>query len=258
MPPQIFIIILSIMPFSDENLNSIAQESNNNMNNVTTRLTHVRQRIQAAEQAYGREPGSVTLIAVSKKQPVSAIQSAIQLGQRVFAENYLQDALPKLSALRGQNLEWHFIGDIQSNKTAEIAKNFDWVQCISRVKIAQRLHLARDGMPPLNVTIQVNISDEAAKSGCKLEEVSALAEAIEGLPNLRLRGLMAIPAVCGNFAAQRHPFHALHAAFNALCQRGYTLDTLSMGMSADMEAGIAEGATHVRVGTDIFGPRPGA
>jgi len=244
------------MLFSDENLNSIAQESNINMNNVTTRLTNVRQRIHNAEKAHARTTDSVTLVAVSKKQPISAIQQAIQQGQHIFAENYLQDALSKIIALREEKLEWHFIGDIQSNKTRDIATHFDWVQCVSREKIARRLNDARKGMPPLNVTIQVNSSGEASKSGCQFDEIQQLAAVIEDLPNLRLRGLMTIPATSADFSAQRVPFQHLHAAFIELQQLGYDIDTLSMGMSADMEAGIAEGATHVRIGTDIFGPRP--
>jgi hypothetical protein len=226
------------------------------MNSVTSRLENVRQRIHAAEQAYGRTPGSVTLIAVSKKQPVKAIEEALAAGQRIFAENYLQDALPKIIALKGQNLEWHFIGDIQSNKTQDIARHFDWVHCVSREKIARRLDAARGTQqPPLNVCLQVNISAEATKSGCQLAELPQLAEIISQLPSLQLRGLMAIPESSTDFATQRQPFHALHKAFNELCGQGFALDTLSMGMSNDMEAAIAEGATHVRIGTDIFGPR---
>lgn len=226
------------------------------MNSVTSRLEKVRQRIQTAEQEYHRVPGSVQLIAVSKKQPVQAIEEAITAGQRVFAENYLQDALPKLIALKGQNLEWHFIGDIQSNKTSDIARHFDWVHCVSREKIARRLNDARGtAQAPLNVCLQVNISGEASKSGCTLAELPMLAAVVSALPNLQLRGLMVIPAHSDAFDAQRQPFHALQQAFTELRAQGYELDTLSMGMSNDMEAAIAEGATHVRIGTDIFGPR---
>lgn len=177
---------------------------------------------------------------------------------RDFGENYLQEALVKIEALRGLDICWHFIGPMQSNKTRPIAEHFDWVHSVDRAKIARRLSEQRPtNLPPLQICLQVNVSDEASKSGVKLEELPPLVQAVRALPNLVLRGLMAIPEVSNNPEVQRSAFSKLHDALVELQALAPTMDTLSMGMSADLEAAIAEGATMVRVGTDIFGPRHG-
>lgn len=224
---------------------------------ILTRLQAVRERIRSAEQQAGRAPGSVTLLAVSKRHPAAAIRTAAEAGQRCFGESYVQEALGKMAELADLPLEWHFIGPIQSNKTATIAANFHWVHSVEREKIARRLSDQRPAeLPPLNVCIQVNISGEASKSGAPLAAVPELAQAIQALPRIRLRGLMAIPAPSHDPQQQRVPFRRLREAFDSLRQgTGADLDTLSMGMSADMEAAIAEGATIVRIGTNIFGTR---
>ena len=201
----------------------------------------------------GREPATVGLLAVSKTQPAAAIRDAFAAGLRDFGENYLQEALEKQAALTDLPLIWHFIGPIQSNKTRPIAEHFDWVHSVDRLKIAQRLSDQRPAhLPALNICLQVNVSGEDSKSGCSPEELTALARAVVALPNLRLRGLMAIPEPTDDVAAQ-------HAAFARLRQLrdelALNLDTLSMGMSHDLEAAIAEGATWVRIGTALFGAR---
>ncbi len=212
-----------------------------------------------AEQRYGRPAGSVALLAVSKQQPATAIAEVAAAGQTRFGENYLQEALPKMAALaEGEQaeLEWHFIGPIQSNKTRLIAENFAWVHSVDRLKIAQRLSMQRPGeLEPLNLCLQVNISGEASKSGVEPAELAELAMAVAALPRLRLRGLMAIPAPCDDFAEQRRACARLREWQEQLAGSGLLLDTLSMGMSDDLEAAIAEGATLVRIGTAIFGPR---
>jgi pyridoxal phosphate enzyme (YggS family) len=220
-------------------------------------LAAVQQRITASEQKYARAPGSVQLLAVSKTQGAERIREAFQQGQRRFAENYLQEALTKLEQLQDLAIEWHFIGPIQSNKTRDLAEHFDWIHTVDRLKIAERLSNQRPaGKTPLNVLIQLNISEEDSKSGASLAELPALAAAIARLPHLLLRGLMAIPAPSADFATQRQVFHRLARARDALVQAGHTrCQELSMGMSADYEAAIAEGATFVRIGTDIFGAR---
>jgi pyridoxal phosphate enzyme (YggS family) len=198
----------------------------------------------------------VTLVAVSKTRPATAIRSAYEEGQRDFGENYLQEALEKIAAFPGEALVWHFIGPIQSNKTRAIAEHFDWVHSVDRLKLARRLNDQRPpDMPPLNVCLQVNISGEASKSGVEPEALAALATSVAELPRLRLRGLMAIPAASDDPEQQRRPFRALREALERLRADGLALDTLSMGMTNDLEAAIAEGATLVRVGTAIFGPR---
>jgi hypothetical protein len=201
----------------------------------------------------------VHLLAVSKTQPAEAVRAAFDAGQRAFGENYVQEALAKIAALadlRAQ-LQWHLIGPLQSNKTRVVAEAFDWVQSVDRLKIAQRLSEQRPpGLPPLNICLQVNISGEASKSGVLPAELPALAEAVAALPRLRLRGLMAIPEPEEDFERQRAPHRALRELLEALNAQGLALDTLSMGMSADVEAAIAEGATLVRVGTALFGARP--
>ena len=214
-------------------------------------------RLLQALQAHGRAPGSVALVAASKSQPVERIRELAALGQRRFGENYLQEARPKMDACADLGLEWHFIGALQSNKAADVAAHFDWVHTVASRPVAQRLSQARGSeRPPLNVCLQVNIDGEASKSGVSIDGAAELAWAVADLPGLRLRGLMTIPAPAADFAAQRRPFRALHALLDRLCAQGLALDTLSMGMSGDLEAAVAEGATLVRVGTALFGPRP--
>lgn len=227
------------------------------MSDLASRLTAVLARIRAAEQRFHRPPHSVTLLAVSKTHPPEAIAEVAAAGQRHFGENYLQEALDKLEALRDLELDWHFIGPIQSNKTRKIAESFQWVHSVDRLKIAQRLSEQRPkDLPPLNICLQVNISREPTKQGLSLEEVAPAAHQVAALPRLRLRGLMAIPASSRDFDAQRQAFACLRECQEALIRAGLPLDTLSMGMSDDLEAAIAEGATLVRIGTAIFGPRP--
>jgi len=231
------------------------------MSTIPANLQAVRERIAAAAQSASRHPHDVKLLAVSKTFPVEAVIAATQAGQMAFGENYLQEAIEKIGALQRAGLlrEWHFIGPIQSNKTRPIAEHFDWVHSVEREKIAQRLSDQRpESLPPLNVCLQVNISGEASKSGVMPEESEQVAKAIARMPGLRLRGLMAIPKPAAGFEAQRAPFRAMRELYERLRADGLELDTLSMGMSADIEAAIAEGATIVRVGTAIFGARDDA
>lgn len=232
------------------------------MHKIDDKLAKVTARIHQAAIAAGRDPQTVQLIAVSKTQPAAAVAEAYVWGQRAFGENYLQEALDKQAALQTlpnvepHSIEWHFIGPIQSNKTRPIAAHFSWVHSVDRLKIAQRLSEQRPHeLPPLSICVQVNIDDETTKSGVALVDLPELAAAIRPLPRLQLRGLMAIPAATNNPAQQRAAFAKLRNALNALNEQGFALDCLSMGMSGDMEAAIAEGATFVRVGTDIFGAR---
>lgn len=227
------------------------------MHKIDDQLAKVTARIHQAAAAAGRNPQTVQLIAVSKTQPAQALREAYTWGQRAFGENYLQEALDKQAQLADLvDLAWHFIGPIQSNKTRPIAEHFDWVHSVDRLKIAQRLHEQRPAeKPPLNICVQVNIDDETTKSGISLAELPALVAAIAPLSRLKVRGLMAIPAATNNQAQQRAAFAKLRAALERLNLQGLGLDTLSMGMSGDLEAAIAEGATYVRVGTDIFGAR---
>jgi pyridoxal phosphate enzyme (YggS family) len=224
-------------------------------------LTSLAERITAAARRAGRDPAAITLVAVSKTFPAADVIAAARAGQRHFGENYVQEALPKMAAVRAAvpqlPLVWHFIGPIQSNKTRAIAEHFDWVQSVDRLKIAQRLSAQRPaGAPPLNVLLQVNISGEASKSGVAPADVPALAHAVAALPNLRLRGLMAIPEPQDDPARQQQPLAALRRLFEAQrAAAGSDWDTLSMGMSGDLEAAIAEGSTMVRVGTALFGAR---
>ncbi len=220
------------------------------------RLRAVRDRIHAAEQRFQRPPGAVRLLAVSKTQPVTAVAAMAAAGQTGFGENYVQEALDKMTELAALALEWHFIGPIQANKTRPIAERFAWVHSVDRLKLAERLSAQRPvSLPPLNVCLQVNIDREPTKHGLDPAEVSAIAAAVAVLPRLRLRGLMAIPAPAADFAAQRPAFARLRTLQDQLTAAGLALDTLSMGMSDDLEAAIAEGATLVRVGTALFGPR---
>ncbi len=232
------------------------------MSRIARNLQAVIDNIVAFEHEAGRAPGSVQLLAVSKTFGPEAVLEAVQGGQLAFGENYLQEGLDKIRALSAatptpdQALEWHFIGPIQSNKTRPIAEHFDWVHTVEREKIAQRLSDQRpDGMPPLNVCLQVNISGEASKSGAAPQELAALAEAVARLPRLRLRGLMAIPEPEDDLERQRAAFARVRELYEGLRAGGLPLDTLSMGMSGDMRAAILEGATIVRVGSAIFGAR---
>lgn len=224
---------------------------------ISEALTKIRQRIADTARQYNRSPESVQLLAVSKTRPIADIVTAIEQGQTRFGENYLQEALPKIEALRDNKiLEWHFIGPLQSNKTRIIAEQFDWLHSLCKLKHARRLNKQRPKhLPPLNVCIQVNISEEAQKSGIHLNDLATLAQAIAELPRLRLRGLMTLPAPSQSFQEQRIPFRRMRMALQELQASGLTLDTLSMGMTNDMEAAIAEGATLVRIGTGIFGER---
>ena len=226
------------------------------MNNMRKNLNRVREQIVEAALAQKREPDSILLLAVSKKKPASDIRQAWELGQRDFGENYLQEALQKMEELEDLDITWHFIGAIQSNKTRNIAEAFDWAHCIDRAKIARRLSEQRPAeLGPLNVCIQVNIDHESSKAGIELAELPELANAIHQLPGIRLRGLMTIPAPQESFELQRSAFAKLANALESLRQQGIDCDTLSMGMTQDMEAAIAEGSTLVRIGTAIFGER---
>ena len=229
------------------------------MNTLNDRLQAVKSRIAAACRACGRDPRDIVLVAVSKSFPAADVRLAHAVGQRDFGENYAQEALDKMSALADLELTWHYIGPIQSNKTRALASRFDWVHSIDRLKVAERLSAQRaPERAPLPVCIQVNLSGEASKSGVAPPELGALAHAVAGLPRLRLRGLMAIPEATTDAALARRAFERLRALKEMLAAEGLALDTLSMGMSGDLEAAIAAGATMVRVGTAIFGPRPGA
>ena len=228
---------------------------------IADKLAQVHSRIASACAAAGRPVQSITLLAVSKTFGVDAIVEAHAAGQRRFGENYVQEGVEKVAALEGlvPRPEWHLIGPVQSNKTRVVAATFDWVHSVDRLKVAERLSAQRpDGLAPLSVCIQVNVSGEASKSGLAPAEVGAVARAVAALPRLRLRGLMAIPeaAVGADLAAQRRQFRALRALFDQLRSDGLALDTLSAGMSDDLEAAILEGATMVRIGSAIFGRRP--
>lgn len=226
---------------------------------IRANLLAVRRRIDAACRAAGRAPGSVQLLAVSKTYPPAAVRAAEAAGQLAFGENYLQEALAKQAELADLPLEWHFIGPIQSNKTRELARAFAWVHGVDRLKIAHRLSDQRPPeLPPLDVCVQVNISGEASKSGCLPSETAALCAAVATLPRLRLRGLMAIPAPVAADGDPRAPFRALRELFELVRSTGHAIDTISAGMSDDLEAAIAEGSTMVRVGSAIFGSRPRA
>ena len=226
------------------------------MTPISANLQAVHARIAAAARAAGRDEKDILLLAVSKTWPAGHVRDAAAAGQRAFGENYVQEGVAKVAELAPLGLEWHFIGPLQSNKTRPVAEHFDWVHSIERMKIAERLSEQRPaGVPPLNVCLQVNVSGEASKSGCAPAEAVALAKAIAALPNLRLRGLMCIPEPVEDVEAQRQPFRQLRELYEQLRGDGLPLDTLSMGMSHDIEAAIAEGATMVRVGTAIFGER---
>ncbi|QXI38219.1 YggS family pyridoxal phosphate-dependent enzyme [Pseudomonas xantholysinigenes] len=223
------------------------------MSTLADNISVIARRIDSAARAAGRDPASVQLLAVSKTKPASAIREAYTAGLRDVGENYLQEALTKQQALSDLPLIWHFIGPIQSNKTKSIAEHFDWVHSVDRLKIAQRLSEQRPaGLAPLNICLQVNVSGEDSKSGCAPTELPALAQAVNALPGLRLRGLMAIPEPTEDRAEQEAAFATLR---QLQAQLDLGLDTLSMGMSHDLEAAIAQGATWVRIGTALFGAR---
>lgn len=230
------------------------------MSVIRENLQVVRRAIVDAADSVQRDVHGIELLAVSKTFGADAVITAVEAGQNAFGENYLQEALEKISTVRAKrpdlNLEWHFIGPIQSNKTRAIAENFDWVHSVDRIKIAQRLSEQRPArLPPLNICLQVNISGEASKSGLLPDDVLRVAQEIADLPRLRLRGLMAIPEPEGNAEQQRAPFREMRALLEKMRAAGLQLDTLSMGMSSDMPAAIAEGATIVRIGSAIFGTR---
>jgi len=223
---------------------------------IAARLAEVRGRIAAAARSAGRDPEAVRLVGVSKRQPAEAVRAALDAGLRDFGENFVQEALDKMDALGETPARWHFIGALQSNKTAAVAERFDWVHSVDRLKLARRLSAQRPaGLAPLNVCVQVNIGDEQSKSGVAPAETAALAREIAGLPRLALRGLMAVPPAESDPERQRAWCRQLAALYEELRAEGVPLDTLSMGMSADLEAAIAEGATLVRIGTAIFGER---
>lgn len=226
------------------------------MTTISTNLQAVRARIAAAAELAGRAVEEISLLAVSKTFPLERVREAAQAGQLAFGENYVQESLAKIAALEDLGLEWHFIGPLQSNKTRPVAEHFAWVHGIERLKIAERLAEARGAhRPPLQVCIQVNVSGEASKSGVSPGETAALAHAVAALPNLELRGLMAIPEPTDDMTLARRRFATLRELRDAINRTGLSLDTLSMGMSHDLEAAIIEGATIVRVGTAIFGAR---
>jgi pyridoxal phosphate enzyme (YggS family) len=226
------------------------------MMDIASRLQAVQVRIRSAAEAAHRRPEDVRLIAVSKTFPAQAIREACLAGQDTFGENYLQEALSKIEALQDLQLEWHFLGPIQSNKTRSIAQCFSWVHSVDSLKHARRLSDARPiDLPALQICIQVNVSGEVTKSGCDPDRLGDLATAVYGLPRLRLRGLMAIPEPSDDIEAQRQSFAQLRRMKDQIVAAGLALDTLSMGMSDDLEAAISEGSTMVRVGRAIFGPR---
>lgn len=226
------------------------------MSSIAQSLEKIRNRVTVLERRYERAPGDVRVLAVSKTMPPDAVLAALEIGQRDFGENHVQDALAKLDTLAHLDLIWHFIGPIQSNKTRVVASRFHWVHSVDRAKIAHRLNEQRpENLPLLNVCIQVNMSGESSKSGVQPDQVEALAQVVSELPRLRLRGLMTLPKPCEDLDEQRRPFAALRRISEALNARDFELDTLSMGMTNDMEAAIAEGATIIRIGTAIFGAR---
>ncbi len=233
------------------------------MSLISRNLQAVHDRIATAARVAQRDADEIRLLTVSKTFGADAVLEAAQAGQKAFGENYLQEALDKMTLLRSLHpdlqLEWHFIGPIQSNKTRPIAEHFDWVHSVERAKTAQRLSDQRPNhLPPLNVCLQINISGESSKSGATLDQAPELAHAVARMPHLKLRGLMAIPGPADDFEQQRIPFRRLRQLFDELRAQGLAIDTLSMGMSADMEAAISEGSTLVRLGTAIFGKRDNA
>jgi pyridoxal phosphate enzyme (YggS family) len=226
------------------------------MQPVSSNLESVHQRIEKAASRCQRDPADIQLLAVSKRQSAQAIDAAFTAGQHAFGENYLQEALEKIAAFPGKPINWHFIGPIQTNKAGLVAQHFDWVHSIHTLKIAQKLNSKRpEGLPPLNICLQINLGEEATKSGFTLAELSEVIPSIQELPNLSLRGLMALPAPSKDFAVQCESFAPIQKAFEQLRAECPTCDTLSIGTSADLEAAVTMGSTCVRIGTAIFGPR---
>ncbi|MGJ7582224.1 YggS family pyridoxal phosphate-dependent enzyme [Variovorax sp. RHLX14] len=234
------------------------------MTMITANLQQIQSRVAAACASAGRLEESVRLLAVSKTFGADAVREAFEAGQRAFGENYVQEGVDKIATLQdlradGDGIEWHMIGPLQSNKTRVVAEHFDWVHSVDRLKIAQRLSEQRPAhLPPLQLCLQVNISGEATKSGLLPADVADIARTVSKLPRVVLRGLMAIPEPADTLEAQRAPHRALHALMQSLQEAGLQLDTLSIGMSADLEAAVMEGATMVRIGSAIFGSRPSA
>ncbi|WDZ95328.1 YggS family pyridoxal phosphate-dependent enzyme [Herbaspirillum sp. WKF16] len=233
------------------------------MSSIAKNLQYVQHQIAAGAERAGRAPSSIQLLAVSKTFGAEAVREAVLAGQQAFGENYLQEALEKIGAMKAlapdERLQWHFIGPLQSNKTRPVAEHFDWVHSVEREKIARRLSEQRPPeLGPLNICLQVNISGEASKSGLSPQELPQVAAQVAQLPNIRLRGLMAIPEPTDDVARQHAAFAAVHTLYQALRADGLALDTLSMGMSSDLEAAVAEGATIVRIGSAIFGARGAA
>ena len=232
------------------------QHTEYHADDIAARFAAVHERIARAELRYGRAPGSVGLLAISKQQTAAIIAAAHATGQRAFGENYLQEALPKIAALADRGITWHYTGALQANKTQAVARHFAWVHSLDRLKLAERLSAQRPAdLPPLDVCIQVNVGGEAQKAGVDPAHAAELAHAVAALPRIRLRGLMALPPASDDVATQHRYFRLLRETFDALRQQGLALDTLSMGMSADLEAAIAEGATLLRVGSALFGAR---
>ena len=226
------------------------------MGTVEDHLINMKKLISFCEEKYGRTPGSVQLLAASKRQPIHKIKAAHHAGQLSFGENYVQEALIKMALLAPLHLEWHFIGPVQSNKASKIAEHFAWVHSVTSKKIAKRLNDKRPShLPPLNICIEVNVSNEPNKAGIPIAEVKELAEYCQTLPALKLRGLMAIPLQTEHVNHQHEEFHKLSVLFQTLKQQGFDIDTLSMGMTDDFEAAIAEGSTMLRIGRGIFGER---
>ena len=227
------------------------------MNNLKENLNNVRARVGSACKKAGRNPSGIVILAVSKRHPVERIGALHDLGQVCFGENYVQEALAKMDQLRENSIEWHFIGPLQSNKTADVARHFQWVQSADRIKILNRLSKQRPAsLPDLNICLQVNIDREPQKAGAMPEEVMDLATAAHALPGLRLRGLMTIPMAASVQHDPSGSYRQMQSLYRELIQSGLELDTLSMGMSGDLEAAIMNGSTMVRVGTDLFGQRP--
>ena len=230
--------------------------SSSDADNIAKNLAQIQHNILIYCKKHQRNPDDIQLLAVSKTKPANLIRQAYHAGQLMFGENYLQESLEKINQLNDLAIEWHFIGAIQSNKTRELAENFSWVHSIDRLKIAQRLSKQRpDSMPPLNICLQININQESSKNGLNLNEVDSILSEITSLPNIRLRGLMAIPVKADKFTEQRENFAQMKSLLKSLQKKHPQMDTLSMGMSNDMEAAIAEGSTILRIGTAIFGAR---
>ena len=229
------------------------------MNNLKENLEKIRARVESACRAGDRDPSGIVILAVSKRHSVERIRALNALGQRRFGENYIQEALPKIERLQGLDIEWHYIGPLQSNKTKEAATRFHWVQSADRAKIVRRLSAQRPAdLPPLDLCIQVNIDREAQKAGVAPEQAAELAELCMELPRLRLRGLMCIPRIGSKAHDPGESYARMSELYQQLRGRGLPLDTLSMGMSADLESAVRHGSTMLRIGTDLLGPRPAA